>query len=405
MNKPLSDMIRADLPAPAPRWTGFPEFNFVGGHNDEASVPVEKLRAALDETLAREGSNLGTYFLQSGPQGYEPLRAYMCEKMQKYCGVSLEPHEILLTSGSLQAMDLVNAMFVGPGDIVIAEESNYAGAYGKLAKIGAEVVTVPLDGDGMRMDALRHALEGLKAAGKSAAMIYTIPTVHNPTGTIMPLARRHELIDTAKEYGLPIFEDECYADLVWSGERPPSLLSLAGDWPVVHCGSFSKNIAPALRVGYLAGSWEIISQLTAMKGDAGSPALEQMMLAGYCPDNFDSHLKGLNGVLEGKLDALIAALDESFGSSVEFEKPPGGIFLWVKMPEGVNTAELAEVAQNQGVAINPGREWARQADSDRWIRICYANPSAEVIHAGMARLAEICHEAFGVPEISGNRRL
>lgn len=390
--------------AEAPRWTGFPEFNFVGGHNDEASVPVDALRAAADAVLAREGATLGTYFLQSGPLGYRPLREFIAAKQAKYAGMTLDPDEILVTSGSLQAMDLVNAALAKAGDVAILEESNYGGAYPKLDRLGVKMEFVPVDQDGMDMDALEATLTRLKAKGVTPKFIYTIPTVHNPTGTIMTLARRKRLVALAHEFGVPIYEDECYADLVWAGERPPSLHALDDQGMVVHIGSFSKNIAPALRLGYIAAPWALLSRILPLKTDAGTGALEQMVMAECLPKIFDDHLAKLNKTLETKLDNLIGALDESFGASVEFARPPGGIFLWVKLPEGVDSTGLATAAAAQGVAVNPGREWSKAADAGRWIRICFANPAPETTRAGIAKLADICHETFGVPEISGNVR-
>ncbi|QIE54145.1 PLP-dependent aminotransferase family protein [Pikeienuella piscinae] len=404
MSFDFNAFVREDLPPAAARWTGFPAYNFVGGHNDEASVPVEALRAAADAVLMREGSNLGTYFLQSGPLGYRPLREFLCAKLKRAAAMDVDPDEILLTSGSLQAIDLINAAMLAPGDTVIVEESNYGGVFPRLARAGVEIVTIPVDAGGMDIDALETALKQLDGQGTKAKYIYTIPTVHNPTGTIMPEERRIRFVALAARHGVPIFEDECYSDLIWSGERPPALHALDREGLVIHVGSFSKSIAPALRVGYIVAPWAVLSHILSVKHDAGSGALEQMVLAEFCATHFDDHVAGLNRALEAKLDALIDALDEHFGASVEFERPPGGIFLWVKLPEGVETTRLAEVALAGGVAVNPGREWSKGADAGRWIRLCFANPAPEAIRDGVARLADICHAEFGTPEIGANRR-
>lgn len=404
MSFDYTPLFPAHVPDAAARWTGFPEYNFVGGHIDDATVPVDELRAAIDRAMVKEGSNLATYYLQSGPQGYLPCREFVAKKLKKYGDIDATADDILLTSGSLQAMDLVNRLLLEAGDTVIVEESNYGGAFTKFKKLGVNMVAVPLDEHGMRMDALEAALDDLAAKGVKPKFIYAIITVHNPTGTILPLDRRHKMIDLSKKHGVPIFEDECYSDIVWSNERPPALRALDKDGMVIHCGTFSKTVGPALRVGYLTADWSVLGRLVAMKGDAGSGALEQMMLAEYCPDHFDTHVERCNAVLEGKLDALIDALDENFGASIQYRKPPGGIFLWVKLPDGVKTSELAVVAGAQGVAVNPGPEWSLGADSDDWIRICYANPPIETIRAGIGKLADICHAEFGVPEISGNVR-
>ncbi len=397
-------LLPQGTPAAGQRWAGFPTYNFVGGHIDNETVPVDDLRAAMDRALARDGADLATYYLQSGPQGYKPLRAFVADKLKRYAGIDTTADDILLTSGSLQAMDLVNKLLLAPGDTVIVEESNYGGAFTKLNKLGVNMVPVPLDEHGMRMDALEQALDDLAARGIRPKYIFAIITVHNPTGTILPLDRRHKMIELAKKHGVPIFEDECYSDIVWSNERPPALRALDDSGMVIHIGTFSKTVGPALRVGYINADWDVLGRLVALKGDAGSPALEQMMLAEYGPAHFDDHVKRCNAVLEGKLDALIEAVDQHFGTSVEYRKPPGGIFLWVKLPEGVTTSRLAKVAGEQGVAVNPGPEWSLQGDADRWIRLCFANPPIPVIRDGIARLAQICHDEFGVPEISGNVR-
>ena len=397
-------LLPADTPPAGDRWTAFPAYNFVGGHIDDATVPVDSIRAAMDRALARDGADIATYFLQSGPQGYAPLRAFVADKLKRYAGIGASAEDILLTTGSLQGMDLVNKLLLEEGDTVIVEQSNYGGAFSKLRALGVNMVPVPLDEHGMRMDALEATLDTLAARGIRPKYIYAVVTVHNPTGTILPLDRRHRLLELARQHGVPIFEDECYSDLVWDNARPPALRALDDSGLVIHIGTFSKTVGPALRVGYVNADWEVLGRLVALKTDAGSGALDQMMLAEFCPDHFDAHVRACNAALEAKLDALIAAIDESFGTSVAYTRPPGGIFLWLQLPEGVATARLAEVAGAQGVAVNPGPEWSLQEDADRWIRLCFANPPIPVISDGIAKLAEICHAEFGVPEVSGNVR-
>ncbi len=396
-------LFRADLPDPAKRWMGFPKFNFVGGHNDADSVPVEDFIAAAEAVLRREGATLATYGLQSGPQGYKPLRAFVAEKMKKYAGISCSADDILITSGSLQGLDLVNQILVTPGDTVLVEEETYGGALSRLRKHGAKIVGMPLDSEGIRMDRLAEILEGLKRDGIQAKYIYTIPTVQNPTGSILSAARRTELLRLSAEYGVPILEDECYADLLWDGERPSAIYAIGSPANVIHVGSFSKSLAPALRVGYVIAGWDVLSRMLSRKSDAGSGAMEQMILAEYCTKHFDDHVTKLNVTLRGKLDALIAALEEQFGTAAEFEVPKGGIFLWVTLPAEVDTSKLAVVAAQSGVAINPGAEWSTNAETGkRRLRICFANPTIETIQAGVAALADICHRETGIPIRSSN---
>jgi len=190
---------------------------------------------------------------------------------------------------------------------------------------------------------------------------------------------------------------------VWAGDRPQALRAMDSTGRVVHVGSFSKTIAPALRVGYIVADWSLMGHLLSLKTDAGSGALEQMLLAEYCTQHFDDHLKNLNNNLQAKLHALTSALDREFGVSAQYSSPPGGIFLWVKLPEKVDTTKLAQVAGADGVAINPGAEWSLQNDSGQYLRLCFANPSIETIDAGITRLADICFREFGVPERGQNR--
>src|SRR5258705_7729530 len=284
------------------------------------------------------------------------------------------------------------------GDTVIMEQDSYQGAVHRLTRRGVHTVGIPLDREGMRMDALAAALADLKQRGITPKYIYTIPTVQNPTGTIMPEPRRAELLRLAEQHGVPIFEDDCYADLIWDGQRPPALYAMSGNGGVIHIGSFSKSIAPALRVGFIVAPWAMLSRMLALKTDAGSGALEQMVLAEYCAPHFTSHVPELTRGLRAKLDTLMEALDEQFGTAAEFRDPKGGIFLWVKLPDNVDTLKLYQAALAAGVAINPGPEWSTdKAYAGSRLRLCFASPSHEQIREGVAVLAEVCRREFGVP--------
>ncbi len=400
----FSTAFKPGLPAPAVRFGGFPEFNFVGGHNAPEAVPVEHLKAATNAVLDREGVTLATYSLESGPQGYIGLRQYLVKKLKRYSHMTCTADDILVTTGSSQAIDLINAVLLSPGDTVIIEHDNYGGVISRLTKLGVNAVGIPLDEDGMKPDALESALSDLKSKGIKPKYIYTIPTVQNPTATIMSEPRRREILRLAVAHGVPIFEDECYAELIWDGTRPPAFYELDDTGCVIHVGTFSKTIAPALRVGYVVAPWQVLSQLLAVKNDAGSGALEQMVLAEYCEKHFDTHVASLNTILKQKRDTLISALEEHFGTSAEFTPPKGGIFLWVRLPAAVDTTQLAQIAAETGVAINPGREWSIDPiDSGRSLRICYANPPLEKLKHGIAKLAEVCNATFQVPERIANQ--
>jgi 2-aminoadipate transaminase len=319
----FAPLLPAGLPPPATRWTGSAKYNFTGGNNDADQVPVEGLIAAAASAMKREGRNLATYGLASGPQGYLPLREFLVGKLKRDAGIACTADDILLVSGSLQALDLVNGALLARGDTVICEQDTYQGTLTRFMRLGVNAIGVPLDHDGLRMDALSAALADCKACGVQPKMIYTIPTVQNPTGTILSEARRIELLQLAEQYGVPIFEDDCYADLIWDGQRPPALYAMSRHGNVIHCGSFSKSIAPALRVGYIVAPWAIMARMLALKTDAGSGALEQMVLAEYCAPHFTAHVPELRRALRAKLETLMETLNEQFGTAAEFDDTRG----------------------------------------------------------------------------------
>lgn len=399
-----TNLFVKNVPAPAVRFAGYPKYNFIGGHNDPTLIPVEDLIAATTSVLRKEGANLAMYTAAQGNQGHLGLREFVKSKA-KLRGIDCSTDDILITAGSGQAIDLINAVLLEPSDTVILEEFSYGGAISKLKREGQKIVGAPLDEDGIRIDALANILKDLKAKGITPKYIYTIPTVQNPTGSIMPLARRQQLLKLAIEYGVPIFEDECYADLIWGGTKaPPAIYSLDRDH-VIHIGSFSKTLAPALRLGYAIADWGFMSRMIASRSDSGCGALEQMVVAEYFSQNFGEHIGELSEMLKGKLDTMVEALAREFGTTVEPWTPKGGIFLWMKLPDEIDIMKLVKPAADAGIALNPGPEWAVDgADSGSRLRLCFALTSKQEIREGVAALARVCYEQTGIPAQSGNVR-
>ncbi len=241
----------------AVKWPGWPKYNFTFGNNAPEEIPIDDLRAAVDRTLVREGRRLAEYRLEQGPQGYRPLREFLVKKLKRDAAIDCTIDDILIVSGSLQALDLINGALLAPGDTVICERDNYEGTLNRFTRRGVKAVPIPLDKDGMRMDALEAELAALKRKGIRPKFIYTIATVQNPTATVLPLDRRKKLLSLAEEHGVPIVEDDCYADLTWDGARPPAIYALSKSQNVIHVGSFSKTIAPALRLGFVIAPWAI----------------------------------------------------------------------------------------------------------------------------------------------------
>lgn len=396
--------LRPGLPAAASKFTGAPKYNFVGGHGDQDQFPVDGIVAAANSALRREGHTLATYgFGIDGPQGHRGLREFAAKKLKADASIACTFEDVLITSGSLQALDLVNGAFLAPGDTVVIERDCYQGTINRYARLGVTPVGVPLDQNGMRIDALSNVLDELKHRGVKPKFIYTIPTVHNPTCTIMPEDRRAAMLKLAHAHNVPIFEDDCYCDIIWDGTRPPALYAMSQHGGVVHIGSFSKSIGPALRVGYIVAPWELMSRILPLKQDAGSGAIEQMVLAEYCSSHFDERIVKLRQGLRAKRDTMAEALNEQFGTAAEFEDTKGGMFLWVKLPDNVDAMKLYNAALGSSIAINPGPEWSIDRDhSKSRMRLCFAGPTHDEIRHGIAALAEVCHREFGVPTRGAN---
>ena len=391
------------LPSSVSIYSGFPKYNFVGGHNSEESIPIAELAKSAEKVIKAEGKNLALYGHNSGPQGNLLLREFLVSYLGNYTGINISIDNILLTSGSLQALDLINKLLLNSGDTVLVEEATYGGAISRIKSLGVNHIGIKLDKDGICLDNLVSTLDELKSKNIIPKFLYTIPTVQNPTATIMPENRRKKILEIAEKYKFLIIEDDCYADLTWDRERPKSIYSLCKDERVIYCGSFSKSLAPALRVGYIVASWKVISKILGFKNDGGSGAIEQMILADFCINNYKNHTLSLVKELKRKCDIMVKSLELEFGSIAEFDVPKGGIFIWITFPDSIDTNKLYEAALKKGIALNPGSEWvSNPRDGDHKIRLCFANPSEQTIKEGINQLAEICFQEFGLPNIRAN---
>ena len=289
----FAPLLPADLPPAGGALDRVAQVQFHRRQQRRRRDPARRAGCGGQRGDEREGRSLATYGLANGPQGYRRLRDFLVGKLKRDAGIACTADDILMTSGSLQALDLVNATLLSRGDTVLFEQESYEGSINRMKRLGVNMVGIPLDRGGMRIDAVASALADLKSRGIQPKYIYTIPTVQNPTGTIMPESRRVELLRLSAEHGVPIFEDDCYADLIWDHKRPPAIYAMSKHGGVIHIGSFSKSIAPALRVGYIVAPWEVMSRTLALKTDAGSGALEQMVLAEFCTPHFTEHVPEL----------------------------------------------------------------------------------------------------------------
>ena len=248
----------------------------------------------------------------------------------------------------------------------------------------------------MRVDALSTALDDLKRKGIRPKYIYTIPTVQNPTGTILPVERRQEMLRLSAAHGVPIFEDDCYCDLVWSGERPPALYAMSERGGVIHIGSFSKSIAPALRVGYIVAPWDVMSRMLALKTDAGSGALEQMVLAEYCARHFFMQVQRCGGGSRAKLENAVDSLKEHFGTAAQFDVPRAESSSGSSSPTTRRHDEALRAGLAAGVASIRAPVVGDKDHGRSRLRLCFASRATRK-YKGVSRRCRGLPPRGGVP--------
>ena len=389
-NIDYSILFNKDLPSPSGRWQGHPKYNFVGGHSDPNLVPMNRFIESAANVFQGDPRNIAMYNYEGGPQGILTLRSFLARKLAAERGIHITTDDILITSGSGQGIELINEILLDAGDTVIVESFTFAGALSNLRRRGVNFVGVDVDQKGIRMDHLKDILEDLRTNGIRPKYIYTIPTLQNPTGTVMTMERRYQLINLSEEYEVPIFEDECYADLIFEGEYEKAIRALDDSNRVLHIGSFSKSLGPGIRLGYVVASWDVMSRLISRKNDAGTGVMDQMIVGDYFSNHYDDHIQDMRRGLKRKYDVLSAALREHFGPLVDFEEPRGGMYLWVKLPSGIDSRDFVQTALDEGVAYNPGPDWSADPDAaSNYIRLCFALPSEIEIWEGIAKLAKV----------------
>jgi len=358
---------------------------------DPESFPVEALLDAAQQVLPESGRKLVRY---PDPRGHVPLREAMVERFRKKDGVALPIDRFALTCGSMQAINLVTQTFVQPGDTVITEEYTYSGTLGCLRKYGARLVGIPTDQDGMDVDTLAETLSELRAQNVKPKFIYTIASNQNPTGTNMSVPRRERLIALAREHGVLIVEDDCYADLHFEGEPPPtSIYTLAGFADVVYVGSFSKILGPGVRLGYLSAAEDLLSRVLSLKIDGGTSNLAAFIVGAFLKENLWEHVETVNRAIREKRDTVMEALSQHSPEAFEWwTRPTGGLFIWVKLPDTTDTPRLWQMLDGRGVRLASGRAFHCQDQEVPFLRLAFGYPTVADIREGASLIAQCVQE-------------
>lgn len=363
--------------------------SFAGGLPAPAGFPVEEINAAFDRVLAKTGRTA----LQYGPtEGYGPLRAWVAGDLKRV-GAQVNPDEILIVSGSQQALDLLGKLFIDPGSKVLVEAPSYLGAIQSFSLFEPEYVAVPTDSDGLIPAGL------MDSRVRDARFIYVLPNFHNPTGLTLSLERRQELVKRCAVLNLPIIEDDPYGDLRYAGVALPGLLGLgrAAGATVIRLGSFSKVLAPGLRLGYIAAPKDIISKLVQIKQatDLHTATLTQMAVYEAVKDGFLAvHLPKVRDLYKEQCGYMLNALSKYFPSEVGWTRPEGGMFIWVTLPRHIDATELLARAISKNVAFVPGAPFFSGSDPQtNTLRLSFVTSPEDKIREGIKILGQLIKES------------
>ena len=366
--------------------------NFAGGLPSPETFPIEAMRAACASVLA-EGSAVAKPSLQyASSEGLPELRAWVASELGKQ-GATVSPDQVLITTGSQQGLDLIAKVLIDKDSRLLVESPTYLGALQAFTPMQPAVESIESDSGGVCPSALREALQ----KGERPRFIYLLPNFQNPTGRTMDEARREAVIAVCREHGLPIVEDNPYGEL-WFDAPPPK--PLLARWPegVVYLGSFSKILAPGLRLGYIVAPPALYPKLLQAKqaADLHTPGFNQRVVAEVIKDGFlDQHVPTIRARYHAQRDAMLAALARELGpTGAEWTQPVGGMFVWVRLPERLNAQALLPKAVDAGMAFVPGAPFYAGEPDARALRLSFVTSTPEQIDKGMAALGRVVQQAM-----------
>lgn len=367
------------------------KISFVAGFPDPASLPKADVIEATRIALEREGE----WALQYGAaQGYPGLLDELVTKLGRDQGIAATPDNILITNGSSQALALIVDMLVDPGDIVLSEQPTWSGAVRNFTVAQADIRPIPITDEGTDVDALRRELEAIRADGKRAKLLYTIPNFQNPTGVTTTLERREQIIALCREHGVAIVEDDAYFDLRYSGKRLPTLYSLAGDGSVMYLGTFSKIMAAGVRLGWVVADAGVIQRLAGMKLEGGTSPFAGYVAAEFCANGtLQEHIAELTNLYRGRRDIMLDTLAKTMPEGTSWTTPEGGFFVWLTLPDGVTVNEIQTAASAQNVEFLPGPACHFHGAGANTLRLAYSFADDEQIKQGINILGKLVSEA------------
>ena len=357
---------------------------FASGVPDPCVFPQETLGRLADEVLTRDGRAALQY---GAAEGYPPLRAYVAEMLGRR-GLNVRAEHILITAGSQQALDLAARAVLDPGDAVVIESPSYLAGIQIFDGAEAEYRTVGMDEDGMRTDRLPERLHGAK-------LLYVLPNFQNPTGLTLTADRRRELAQHAVDAGAAVVEDDAYHDLRYEGSPLPTVCSLATNPWAIYIGSFSKVIAPGLRLGYLCAAPDVIERVTHLKQitDLHTSSLTQRIAYEYCARGFlEPGIERLRQIYGARRDAMLASLDAHLAGVATWTRPQGGMFIFCRLPADRDASGLLTLAMRRGVVFVPGAGFHPRGDGRNTFRLTFVSADEDRIRQGISMLGDAIGE-------------
>lgn len=359
--------------------------SFAGGLPAPDLFPIDQMKQISIEVLTEAGREALQY---STTEGYKPLREKICERMNRKFQTCVEADNILITSGSQQALDLSGKLFFDEGDIVLCESPTYLAAISAFRAYQVRFIEVPTDDDGMIIADLKKILEttdGIKC-------IYVIPDFQNPTGKTWPLSRRQEFMKLVTKYQIPVLEDNPYGELRFEDTCPPALKSLDNEGLVIFMSTFSKTFCPGMRIGWIAADKRFIEKYILIKqgADLCTSLRSQMEIYRFMQEyDFDEHIRRLVELYRKRRDVMIEELRTTLPSDVRFTHPQGGLFLWVELPRYMKATTLLKECLESNVAFVPGDSFFPNGGVENTLRLNYSNMPEERIRVGVRRLSSV----------------
>jgi len=374
--------------------------SLAGGMPYTTALPLDAVGKLMSDLLATRGAQALQY---GSGQGDPVLRELICEVMSLE-GITASPDDVVVTVGSQQALDLVTRVFCDPGDVVIAEAPSYVGALGTFAAYQADVVHVAMDDDGLVPSALREAIAAVQASGRTAKFLYTIPNFHNPAGVSLADARRDEILAICKEAGLLVLEDNPYGLLGFDGPPTPAIRARSEEDDVVYLGSFSKTFAPGLRVGWVLAPHAVREKLV-LASEATvlcPPQLNQLVVVEYLStQDWRGQVEVFKDLYRERRDAMLDALTQLTPPGTHWTHPTGGFYVWLTLPEGLDSKVMQPRALTARVAYVPGVGFYADGQGGRDMRLSYCFPEPDRIREGVRRLAGVVEQELELLETFG----